>query len=109
MRKKKYRSSSVLRSLIPGLLLFAAIVSMVLSGLKGADGLVSDEGIKTARDSIYRAVVTCYSIESRYPDSYEYLKERYGVSVDETRYIIHYEIFAANIMPVITVVGRRAQ
>ena len=32
-----------------------------------------------------------------------YLKERYGIQVDETRYTVYYNIFASNLMPDITV------
>ena len=56
-----------------------------------------------AQDSIRRAVVSCYAIEGRYPDTYEYLAENYGLTVDEKKYTVHYEIFASNIMPEITV------
>ena len=106
MKKSKYRSGSVLRTMIPSILIFIAVVFLALYGFRGAQDTIADEGIKTAQESIRRAVITCYSIESRYPDSYAYLAEHYGVSVDLDRYAVHYEVFASNIMPNITVVRR---
>ena len=106
MRKSKYKSGSILRAMIPSILIFAAVVIMVLNGFKGAGETVTDEGIKTAEESIKRAIITCYSIESRYPDSYDYLAKYYGISVDLDQYAVHYEVFASNIRPNVTVVRR---
>ena len=47
--------------------------------------------------------VACYSSEGIYPPNLDYLKERYGVQVDETRYTVMYDVFADNLMPDITV------
>lgn len=45
----------------------------------------------------------CYAIEGQYPESVAYLEENYGLRIDHDRYIVHYDIFADNIMPEITV------
>jgi len=108
MKKAKYRSGGVLLAMIPSILIFVAVVLMSLYGVRGAGETVADEGIKTAEESIKRAVVTCYAIENRYPDSYDYISKYYGISVDLDRYIVHYEVFASNIMPNITVVRRQS-
>ena len=63
----------------------------------------SEAGRAAAEDAVKRAAVTCYAIEGTYPPDYAYLRDRYGVAVDEDRYIVHYEIFASNIMPEIAV------
>ena len=53
--------------------------------------------------SINKAVVLCYSIEGSYPPSIEYLVENYGLSLDKSKYVVHYEIFASNIAPQVQV------
>ncbi len=53
-----------------------------------------------------RGALTCYALEGAYPPSYAYIKKYYGIAVDEKKYIIHYNIFAANIMPDIAVIAR---
>lgn len=60
---------------------------------------------KSIRESVYRAAMTCYACEGAYPESFEYLCENYGVSVDPQDYAVYYEVFASNIMPEITVVS----
>ena len=37
---------------------------------------------------------------------YEYLKDHYGVRIDEEKFAVDYRIFASNVMPDITVLRR---
>jgi|APHig6443717817_1056837.scaffolds.fasta_scaffold388207_2 hypothetical protein len=53
--------------------------------------------------ALHRAIVTCYAVEGRYPPSLDYIAENYGVLVDETRYSVYYDAFAANVMPTLRV------
>lgn len=110
MNRKRHNShaagglSGFLRSQGMALILFIIVAAAVFAGVGNVSQKSSDEELKMAQDSIRRAVVSCYAIEGRYPDTYEYLKENYGITVDESKYIVHYEIFASNIMPEITVI-----
>lgn len=106
MHKRDYREKSVLRAIIPAVLILALVVTLVVYGLNSASTTVDSEGLRIAADSVRRAAVTCYSVEGRYPSSYEYLTENYGLAIDDSRYIVHYEAFASNLMPSITVVRR---
>jgi hypothetical protein len=44
-------------------------------------------------------------VEGRYPESIAYIEENYGIYIDRSRYVVDYEIFASNIMPVIDVMA----
>lgn len=57
-------------------------------------------------EAIRRGVVTCYATEGVYPPEFAYVKEKYGIQVDETRYLVIYDAFAENLMPDITVLER---
>lgn len=57
--------------------------------------------------AIRRSCVACYAAEGVYPPNVEYLKEHYGLQVDEEAYMIVYDIFAENLMPDITVLEVR--
>lgn len=102
-RVKKY--GSALTTILP-IFLFVVILTIVMLGLSDASQSVDSEGLRVAQDAITRAAVSCYAVEGRYPDTYEYLRDNYGLSVNEERYIIHYMIYADNIMPDITVLPR---
>lgn len=53
--------------------------------------------------ALRRAIVTCYAVEGRYPPSLDYIDRNYGVSVDQTRYAVFYDVFAANVMPTVRI------
>jgi hypothetical protein len=82
------------------------MIVMVGFGLRQTGEASSVEGLRILEDSLRRAVVMNYAIEGRYPESIEYIEELYGVHVDKTKYIVHYRIFAANILPEITVIQK---
>lgn len=62
-----------------------------------------EEGREQLEALLKRMAVSCYASEGAYPPSVDYLKERYALQYDEERYTIHYELFASNLMPDITV------
>ncbi len=57
--------------------------------------------------SLRRGAVACYAAEGVYPPSLEYLCSHYGVQVDESKFMVFYEIEAENLMPQITVTERK--
>ena len=54
--------------------------------------------------TLQRAIVTCYAVEGKYPPSLAYIYENYGVRVDENRYLVYYDVIAANVMPSVDVI-----
>jgi len=105
MDKKLYRGSLTKR-LLPFLVfiaIFASVLYFVLTGLQEAGAASESEGQRIAEESIRRAVINCYASEGMYPPTFEYLKEHYGIAIDEHKYVVHYQIFASNIMPDIAV------
>ena len=88
------------------LLLFCAGVLIMLYGFQNAAETSAAENLRMTEDSLRRAVVSCYALEGQYPPDIAYLQEHYGLQIDMDRYRVHYEIFAENIMPDITVLER---
>ena len=74
-----------------------------VSGLRDGNGT---EEKKQLEEAIRRSVITCYAAEGVYPPDFAYVKEKYGIVVDETRYLVVYDVFAENLMPDITVLER---
>lgn len=102
MRKKKTPWGALLRGL-----LLPALCVLVLVGFSTAlDSLNSGHEAEDQRqleEALRRGCVACYATEGVYPPNLDYLKERYGVQVDEERYTVFYSVFADNLMPDITV------
>lgn len=84
----------------------AGILWFTVYTVRSVEDARSAEEHRFAEDAIRRAAVTCYCIEGRFPQSYEHLRDTYGLMIDEERFAIHYTVFAQNIMPDITVVER---
>jgi len=40
-----------------------------------------------------------------YPPDVAYLEDNYGVVINHDKYIVHYDVFAGNILPNITVIS----
>lgn len=85
-------------------LVFLAVLTLFLgSSLSDMAQKTEAESLHSTEEGVRRAAVHCYAIEGQYPESVVYLEENYGLRIDHDRYIVHYDIFADNIMPEITV------
>lgn len=80
------------------------ILLCFLTALRQVTSGSSEAQRQQLEDSIRRAAVACYATEGYYPPDLEHLKTFYGIQIDDTRYAVHYEVFAENLMPDITVV-----
>lgn len=105
MSKNKNKQSlfSILKGYSLSIILFVAIFGMFLWGLGSAEINSRAEEKRILEDSVRRAVVSCYSLEGRYPQDIEYLEKNYGIRIDKNKYAVKYSIFATNIMPDIVV------
>lgn len=89
-------------------LLFAILVSLCLYfGVSYIGNMGNEQGIKLTREAVLRNVVECYSIEGIYPPNVKYIEDNYNFTYDKTKYYIHYDAFASNIMPTIEVYEKR--
>lgn len=97
------------RRWIGAVLLPVAAVAVLLFFLAGVSNLSerhSEEARQQLEEVVRRAAVACYAAEGIYPPDLDYLKEHYGIQVDETRYVVIYEPVGSNLMPDITVLER---
>ena len=84
-------------------LLVIAALLIFLTSLSNQEQGRSAEGKRQLEDALRQASVACYAEEGIYPPDLDYLREHYGIQIDETRYTVVYDIFASNLMPDITV------
>ena len=84
----------------PGIILTVIIFAVVAGLLYGQIKNMSGDMLK---DALENAVVTCYAIEGRYPESLEYIEEHYGVKIDREKYFVDYEKNLINMKPQISV------
>lgn len=87
-------------------ILFLVLAVLVFCLVKATDKMGSGqqaESLKQLDASIRKATMTCYATEGVYPPNVQYLKDNYGIQIDEDRYAVFYEIEGTNLMPNITV------
>ena len=94
----------LLRSALVPILFTVAVIGMIAFGLKQTEESSKSEGLRVLEESILRATVKCYAVEGRYPDTIGYIERNYGIRIDRSKYVVHYENFASNLFPEITVI-----
>ena len=103
------KKRSVWFPLLRGLLLPVVCVAVLVFFSTALDSLNSgheEEDLRQLEEALRRGCVACYAVEGVYPPNLDYLKEHYGIQVDEDRYMVHFVPCAENLMPDITVLVR---
>ncbi len=99
-------TSNVILSILKPVLFFLCIFSLFIWGIYITNRTSNEESLRVVEESIQKAAISCYALEGRYPQSFEYLTKNYGISIDTDKYAVFYSVFASNIMPDITVVEK---
>ena len=88
------------------ILLTICVAVFVLIGVTNLQQGQQAEDQRQLEQVLHRTAVACYAVEGVYPPDVAYMREHYGLTYDESRYAVHYELIASNIMPVIDVMVR---
>ena len=91
---------------IAAIALFVGILCWFLTAVNRTEAAASSQKLDALKHSVENSITLCYSIEGIYPESLDYLIENYGVRYDEAEYVVHYDCFAANVRPTVTVIER---
>lgn len=86
--------------------LFIAVLCWFLIAVGRTEDAAASQRLEALKQSVENSITLCYSIEGVYPESLDYLIENYAVRYDTSEYIVHYDCFAANIRPSVTVIER---
>lgn len=92
------------KGMIIPVLIFLFLLLFLSVGIGNVSSASDAESRQILQDAVLRAVVQCYAIEGMYPPDIRYLEDNYGLVYDHDRFIVHYEVFAGNILPDITVI-----
>ena len=108
-RKSIYRKTfwETVGGAIPPLIFTLAVMGMIFFGLRQAEEANRAEGLRILEESINRAVAQNYTTQGRYPESISSIEENFGISIDRTKYVVHYRLFASNIFPEVSVIQLR--
>ena len=102
MRRNRNGLGSLLKGLLTPLVIVAALL-VFATAVSSLDSGRNEESLRQLEEALRRSCAACYATEGVYPPNVDYLKERYGVQIDEDKYKVDYQVFAKNLMPSITV------
>ena len=92
-----------------GIFLPALAVAVVLCFFGAVSNLTAGhagEDMQQLEEALRRAAVACYAAEGIYPPDLAYMQKRYGIQINEKRYMVDYIFIADNLMPDITVLEK---
>ena len=95
----------------PPLLLLSLLLACLLLPASAAAFRSGDRanlrcGKQALYDALERDISTCYALEGFYPPDLEYLKEHYGLTYDESSFVVEYQPVAGNIRPDVTILEK---
>ncbi len=94
-------------SMLVCLAIMAALALLVVINVKEYGSSYNERRLDEIRDTVISSVSQCYALEGAYPPDLKYLEDNYGLIMDKSRYIYHYEMFASNIFPDVKVLYLR--
>ena len=100
----------LLKKISPGYLFstlfFAALAAVLFITVSNSDKGYEQERQRVAETALRSAVINCFAIEGMYPPDVQYMKDNYGLAIDEKIFIIHYEYEGDTLMPHFMIVPR---
>ena len=90
------------------ILIIAGVAGYALHGMSSYSDKTEAEQTEKIEALIDKALIQCYALEGSYPPAslFDEKMTKYGVIIDNDKYIYHYEIFGSNIKPFIRVIPK---
>ena len=106
MNHQRVFKKSLLASLLSGILPLVftlAIMAMVYVGIQQAGESGEAEGVRLLEEALMRVAIHSYAVNGYFPATVDYIIDNFAVYVDRTRFVVHYVVFAENMLPDIRV------
>ena len=104
MHLYKKNSKTGVASIFVTVIIFVIVLSFFYSQIGKVSDEMEESDVKILEDALNNAIVTCYAIEGVYPESIEYIVDKYGVIYDDKKFFISYEKDLVNVKPKVTVI-----
>lgn len=102
--KKKNNIGFIRTELIVPICVFILMIGMLLFGVSSVTKETAQKEQESLQNAVIQSAVHCYSVEGAYPESLTYLKKHYGITWNEKKYKVSYEVIAKNIRPEVQVI-----
>lgn len=91
------------------IVVFICFLLFLYFGISNVSTANEKQNLKIFQNALYRSVVQCYAIEGMYPPDVQYLEDHYDLVYNHDQFIVHYEVFASNILPDIVIIDKSVQ
>ena len=88
------------------LIFVIAFIFMCIANIDGFWDGKQEKSTKSIEDAVRKMALECYALEGSFPPSVEYLKENYGLIVNNDAYFYHYQANGSNMPPDIRVMKK---
>ena len=86
---------------------FLILLFLFLGGIRSVSDTTAAKQLESLQTALSRSIAQCYAVEGMYPPDLQYLKDHYGLTYDETEFLVDYEAYGSNLMPEVTVLRKR--
>lgn len=93
------KQNSMWKGAVLTVLVFLAMIAVLVYGASTVNTRSESEQMAELEDSVRRASILCYAVEGRYPESADKLRQHYGLTYDQNKYIVQLDSFATNLLP----------
>ncbi|MFV0362075.1 MAG: hypothetical protein ACK5LL_03175 [Suipraeoptans sp.] len=98
--------NSPIKNTIISVLIFVVVIGGFWFVIDSLSAKTNEQEIETLETAINHSITQCYAIEGSYPQDMQYLRDNYGITYNEERYIVHYEVLGSNLMPSVTIIAK---
>ncbi|MBR4068206.1 MAG: hypothetical protein IKK08_06210 [Clostridia bacterium] len=93
------KQNSMWKGAVLTVLVFLVMIGVLVYGASTVNTRSESEQMAELEDSVRRASILCYAVEGRYPDNADKLRQYYGLTYDQNKYIVQLDSFATNLLP----------
>lgn len=104
MKQYKRTRNNKNRQYILPIFMFLLFLFLLLQGIRTVSFTTEETEMENIEKAVIQSSVFCYGTEGVYPESLDYLKKHYGLSYNEKKYVVKYEVIAKNLRPQVTVI-----
>lgn len=107
MARFQYRKTAhTYRKFVLSVCAFALITGVFYQGVESLSSSTQKRQKESLENALIRNITYCYAVEGAYPENLDYLKEHYGLTYDEDRFFVDYQVIGANILPDVTIIEK---
>lgn len=85
---------------------FVLIFILFLGGVQSVGETAFAKRQESLETALARSISQCYAVEGTYPPDLQYLKDHYGLTYDESEFLVDYDFFGSNLVPDVTVLRK---